>query len=429
MNYLKQIFFELKNQKMVTWVSISGTALSIFLIMAVFMSDRLQNIVMTPESNRDRILVGKNIHFQYPDGSGSTTGVSYDLANKLYGNLDGVESMALIASQWGTSDMGLQGETTISVQPLQVDDKYWRIYDYKFIDGHPFDQQEIEAGNKMVILTESTARKIFGSTEISGSMVDIDNQPHMVKGVVKDSHPLLTDGTIDVFTAYDKDQVYGWQGDLAGTTNVRLLLKDNTNPDIIKSQVKKRYEDFNRETQKTGYSLIYHQQPYTFYEISSGATGSNNDPHLEVNTRLKGFFYLILLLLPAINLSSMTRSRLRNRISEIGVRRAFGAKKKNIISQIFTENLLMSFFGGALGLGLSLIFLSFLSQFFISFNNPYNFSGIVNVNLSSVIWRVFDFQTFFIAFGACFVLNVLSATLPAWRASVVNPAMAISKVK
>ena len=429
MNYFKQILYELKNQKMVTWVSISGTALAIFLIMSVFMSDRIQNVVMTPESQRDRILIGKNIHLQHPEGSGSTGGVSYELANKLYGNLDGVENISLVATQWGTSDIGLQGEKTISVQPLQVDNAYWNIYDYKFIAGTPFEKEEIEAGLKIVILTESVARKIFGETAITGRQVDIDNQPYLVKGVVKDSNPLLTDGTIDIFTTYKKDQVFGWQGDIAGSSNVRLLLKDGVEADYIKSQVKKRYEDWNREMQKSGYRLIYHQQPYTSEEISAGTSGSNNDPQLEFETRIRGAFYLILLILPAINLSSMTRSRLRHRISEIGVRRAFGAKKKNIISQIFTENLLISLIGGAIGLGLSLIFLAFLSQFFISFTNPHIFSDIITVNLSPVIWRVFDFRTFFIAFGACFVLNILSATLPAWRASIVNPAIAISKAK
>ena len=125
----------------------------------------------------------------------------------------------------------------------------------------------------------------------------------------------------------------------------------------------------------------------------------------------------------------MTRSRLNSRISEIGVRRAFGAKKLSIVSQIFMENFLMSIAGGILGLFFSILFLFFFSGFLIQ--NTDIVTGLSNapVSLAPVIWHVFDWATFFIAIGACFILNILSATLPAWRASLVQPALAIAKSK
>ena len=141
---------------------------------------------------------------------------------------------------------------------------------------------------------------------------------------------------------------------------------------------------------------------------------------------MKGLIFVVLLLLPSINLSSMTRSRLRSRVSEIGVRRAFGAKKRNIISQIFMENFLMSLMGGIIGLGLSLLFLLFMSEYFIT-NVDIMSESMVRIDVAPVIWNIFDWTTFFISIGACFVLNILSATLPAWRASAVEPAQAISK--
>ena len=124
----------------------------------------------------------------------------------------------------------------------------------------------------------------------------------------------------------------------------------------------------------------------------------------------------------------MTRSRLRYRISEIGVRRAFGAKKRNIISQIFMENFLMSLMGGIIGLGLSILFLLFMSEYFIT-NVDILSESMVRIYVAPVIWNIFDWATFFIAIGACFVLNILSATLPSWRASAVKPALAISKTR
>lgn len=59
---------------------------------------------------------------------------------------------------------------------------------------------------------------------------------------------------------------------------------------------------------------------------------------------------VILLLVPAINLSSMTLSRMRKRMSEIGVRKAFGATANVLLRQVFYENLLLTLIAGAVGM-------------------------------------------------------------------------------
>ena len=62
MNYFKQIYYEMKHQRMMTWVSISGTALAIFLVMAFIMADRINTVEVAPESNRARILQATGLH-------------------------------------------------------------------------------------------------------------------------------------------------------------------------------------------------------------------------------------------------------------------------------------------------------------------------------------------------------------------------------
>lgn len=429
MNYINQILYELKNQKMVTWVSISGTALAVFLIMAIVMSDRIVNVSISPESNRHKILKGQNIDFSSQEGSsGSGLGIDYELAKRLYTNLEGVDKISFIAYSWNPYDVGLPKKNTITAKGLEVDDEYWRIYDYHFISGAPFEKEEIEAGKNIAVITESIAREIFKETSVAGRDIDIDGKPYLIKGVVKDPFPLLPDGTVKVFTNFSKEYMPGFGEGIFGNTAVRLLLSDGATPEDVKFQVGKRYEDINREISSEKKELKYHQQPYTSEEMSAGSFGSNNDPKLKFKTRLRGLIYVILLLLPAINLSSMTQSRLQKRISEIGVRRAFGAKRKSIITQIFTENLILSLIGGIIGLGFSLIFIAFLSGYFVSVTDL-DFNAISTFNLSPVIWHVFDFSVFFIALGACFVLNLLSAFVPAWKASGVEPAVAISKIR
>lgn len=429
MNYIKQILFELKNQKMVTWVAISGTALAIFLIMVTFMSDRVVNVSIAPETNRHKILNGQNIDFSSEDGkSGSGMGIDYNLAQKLYENLDGVDKLSYIAYTWNPYDVGEPGPNTITAKGISVDDMFWKIYDYKFISGKPFDREEINSGQRIAVITESVAREVFKETDVAGRNLDIDGEPYLIKGVVEDAFPLLPNGTAKVFTNFTPDFITSFGEGIFGKTSVRLLLKDGVKAEHVKKQVERRYEALNRELKKESKALHYHQQPYTSEELSAGSFGSNNDPNLSFHTRLRGLIYILLLLLPAINLSSMTRSRLKQRVSEIGVRRAFGAKRKGIIFQIFTENFILTLLGGAIGLGLSLIFIAFLSSYFIGITTM-DFDFINSYRISDVIWHVFDFATFFIAFGACFILNLISTFVPAWTASGVEPAVAIAETR
>ena len=65
---------------------------------------------------------------------------------------------------------------------------------------------------------------------------------------------------------------------------------------------------------------------------------------------------IVILLVPAINLSGLTQSRMRKRLSEIGVRKAFGANRSVLLKQVLAENLLLTLIGGVAGL-LSLILL------------------------------------------------------------------------
>lgn len=432
MNYIKQLIYELKTQKMVTWISISGTALATFTVMSIYLSDNIYNLEIPPSSNRHRILSGQGAHLHYIENNSTSAAstMNYDWATNIYGNLDGIEKLSYVKQGSGSSDAGIKKGSVISVETLGVDDQFWKLYDYKFISGKPFDKNDIESGLNLAILRESVAKALFNDINVVGEIIDIDNVPHTVRGVIEDSFILLPDGTVNIFTNYEPAAENIDYGDgIIGPVKVLLLMKQGVDADYIKQQVRKRYEDANREFSKLNKELIYHQQPYTSEEITSGQISNTVDPSLKSKKSEFAIIYTLLLLIPAINLSNMTRSRLIRRITEIGVRRAFGAKRMDIIFQIFSENLLMTFIGGSIGLCLSFLFLAFLSGYFIPISIPGNYLLEESSKVSSVIWHLFNFKVFFVALGACLILNILSATLPSWRASLMQPATAISKSK
>jgi putative ABC transport system permease protein len=121
-----------------------------------------------------------------------------------------------------------------------------------------------------------------------------------------------------------------------------------------------------------------------------------------------GFFFLFLLL-PTINLININVTRIMERSSEIGVRKAFGASSKTLVYQFIVENLLLTFIGAILGLVFSLLAIRFINAANIISNMELSLNPIVLIY--SLVAYIF--------FG------VLSGVYPAWRMSRLNVVSAL----
>lgn len=132
---------------------------------------------------------------------------------------------------------------------------------------------------------------------------------------------------------------------------------------------------------------------------------------------------LVLLIVPAINLSGMTHSRMRRRMAEIGVRKAFGATGGELLRQVFVKNLVLTVVAGFIGLALSYAATFLLNGFLFGTSANAYMSGDTTLTAGQLLspW------IFLAAFLFCLVMNVLSSCLPAWRASRMNIVEAINQ--
>ena len=110
---------------------------------------------------------------------------------------------------------------------------------------------------------------------------------------------------------------------------------------------------------------------------------------------------LMLMGLPAINLVNVNVSRILERASEIGVRKAFGAPAKALLWQFIIENIFITFIGGVFALLLS-------SLIIVLINN----SGWIPYADLTI-----NFPVFAASIGVCLVFGLLSGVLPAFRMS------------
>jgi putative ABC transport system permease protein len=114
-------------------------------------------------------------------------------------------------------------------------------------------------------------------------------------------------------------------------------------------------------------------------------------------------------LLPAVNLVNLNTSRIMERASEIGVRKAFGARSRSLVGQFIVENLVLTLTGGALGFVLSWGCLVGL-----------NASGLIPYAQFTMNLRVFVY-----GLGLAVFFGLLSGVYPAWRMSRLHPVAAL----
>lgn len=422
---IRQIIFEMRRQPLVGWVTLIATALSVFLFMVVFITQRVKTVPFAPESCRDRLMIGQFIHVKdINTGNDASGGLGYYCAKQIYEGLDGVERSALMLRDLdevpvrGTSASGFQA------QMRTVDADFFKIFDHTLLAGRYFTSAEVNSNLHVAVISESIARKAFGKTDCVGETIKINHRKYTVTGVVKDNSFLATSASGDVFTPYAPPvrptAEDGFFAKYFGNTAVALLVKDGVDFQHIRDQVKARYAELATEIKSEGWTPVYHEQPYDQETIALGQQGSNVTPEPSGDSRLRIFFYAILLIVPAINLSSLLHSRMQRRVSEIGVRRAYGCTRGRIIADIIWENFLITLAGGLVGVALGVIFAMTYSDLYANMDN-------YGQTLAPALSAVINWSTVAMAIGVCFILNIISASIPAWQASRLNPVEAINK--
>jgi putative ABC transport system permease protein len=118
---------------------------------------------------------------------------------------------------------------------------------------------------------------------------------------------------------------------------------------------------------------------------------------------------LLFMLLPALNLVNLNVTRILERSSEIGVRKAFGASSHMLVGQFLVENVVLAMLGGVLGLSLAAVVLAVLND-----------THVIAYAQFTLSWRVF-------AWGMLLTLvfGLMSGVYPAWKMSRLNPVAAL----
>lgn len=415
--YLKQAWQLLKQNRLYSAVYIIGTGLSIAMIMTVAIIYYVKIAPFYPETKRNRTLSFQIMNIRYANDDMSASALSYSFVRDYIYPLESPESVTAILQMYDEVNYAEQQDTRkqISITVKYIDPNFWKVFGYEFVNGNPFTDEEFSSGIKTVVISAGLARQMFDTTEAEGRRIIVDGGEYRVAGVVRDVSYATPLTYAQVWMPYTlkpeqmKDRPYG-EGYL-GSLRVYILAHSVSSINEVKEEVEGIINKINNSQEE--YKLDTAGQPEEMWKTYFHQSNNYEIDWWTVFSTF-GVMLLALIFVPAINLAGMVSSRMDKRMAEMGVRKAFGASNGTLIKQLLSENMLLTLFGGLVGLIISCIIV-FAGRYWIFtvFDNwasepP---AGVDNLLTAGML---FNPGVFIIALLVCFLLNLVSAIIPAW---------------
>jgi len=307
-----------------------------------------------------------------------------------------------------------------------TDSTVFDVFDFDIIVGNP---AKILSLPNTIVVTRSTAKKYFGDEDPIGKILKFENQQTLdfeVVGVIEDvranSHFkfdfLASLMTLNQFSREGEFQGNNWFWNPCWTY---ILLPENVNPEVLEEQFPAFVDKYFPPNIKADVKLWL--QPLNDIHLTSRLDfeiGPNSDIAYVYIFSAVAFF---ILLIACINFMNLATARSSQRAREVGMRKAVGAERIQLISQFLGESMVLALFGLLVAIPLIYSALPVLNSFankalvFAPLNN-----GLLVVSLIVVVISVGTLSGLYPAFylSAFQPSHVLKGTLSVGRASAAT---------
>lgn len=405
-SYLKLAWKVLLRRKFFTFISLFGIAFTLVVLMLV--TALIDHVVgaYPPETNHAR-----TVGIYYAEMRGEhwrrSQLAGYALLDKYARNLPNVERMA-VASMPGQVFSYMNGQRVKSFLK-RTDAAFWQVLDFRFVEGGPYTAADVDAHRMVVVINETTRQRFFGGQPALGRALEADGQRFTVVGVVPDVPILRVVPFSDIWAPITTAKSDSYKREYTGSFMGIMLLQDPARLALTREELWSRLR--TAQVPEPGFESLEATPETLFDTIGRMFLGSRGG--FGYGRRLQIAFTVaavLFMLLPAVNLINLNTSRIMERASEIGVRKAFGASSRTLVGQFVVENLVLTLVGAGIGFVVAGLVLRAINNL-----------NLIQYAELSLNYRIFGWGVVLaLAFG------LLSGVYPAWRMSRLHPVQALT---
>ena len=412
-NYFKIAWRNLKKNKAFAIINIAGLAIGLacFLLIALYVADEIS--YDRYNANAERIYrVDANVKF---GGNELNLAVSSDpMGATLKKDYPQVEEYTRIYGSSGPKLIKKGNEFINEERVCNADSTFFNVFTLPAIAG---DTKTSLNEPNTVVITESGAKKYFGTADVMGKIVEADKTPYKITAVIKDI-PHNSHFNFDfIFSMDNVDYQFG--NYISMNFHTFILLKKGTNykefeknfTQVIDKYIFPQAQQFMQiksmaEFAKAGNKLEFYLMPLTSIHLHS-----NRFPELGTNGNIQyvyifGAVALFILLIACINFMNLSTARSASRAKEVGIRKVLGTERRDLIGQFLTESTLMAVISFTLAIILAWFTLPL-------FNNISAKSLSISSLLNMKILPLLIFLPF--------IVGIIAGSYPAFFLSKFNP--------
>lgn len=256
-----------------------------------------------------------------------------------------IPARVAVESGTGGSVVGDNGLTASGVRILGASPSIFEIRDYEIAEGRAFTPQEDESGTPVIVIGAETANRVFENQDAVGRRLRVRGFPYRIIGVLEEEGTLFGQSLDNMVIAPSRSPIRAITAPRGYVDNIIIQA---VNPDDL-SEVQLEVEGIMRvrrklrPTEEANFALETAEQAISFWNTISNILFTALPVLVSISLVVGGIVIMNIMLV-----SVMERTR------EIGVRKALGARRRDILSQVLIESATLSTVGAAFGIAVGL---------------------------------------------------------------------------
>lgn len=339
-NYFKIAWRNLKRNKAYAFISVTGLALGVTCGILIFTLISYHLSFDNFHKNPDRIY---RFYTEWHDETvGEASAVPQPMGKAFRDNFDLAEKTARIIN-FNRTLITLPGKEVKKFEEKEgvafTEPEYFDILNFPLLQG---DKRNILAKPNQALITENIAKKYWGTSDVVGKTIRLDNKiSFTITGILKDL-PANTDRKQEIYVSYanldeytDKGREQNWGGVYSGS-QAFTLLKPNVSVERVNTALKQLVKmNFKGRDAKVWNFKI---QPLSDIHFNADLDGYADRKYLWALF----FIDLFLIITACVNFINLATAQALNRAKEVGIRKVLGSLPRQLFWQFIAETALIT---------------------------------------------------------------------------------------